>query len=164
MTFKQTGDFKLPYFERTSPSRRARVRHLRDLLFQIDDLLPSALSESVVLQIVDLPWLIETLQELAAQKITVLVAGYGGGGGQQTIPPRTCEAVRVETTLGELAKGIPITVGKTHSHCYSRSCLRGSSATDHETVEKDSTLFNPKGCECICPRCLGERVKELDDK
>jgi hypothetical protein len=113
MTFKQTGDFKLPYFERTSPSRRVRVRHLRDLLFQIDDLLPSTLSESVVLQIVDLPWLIETLQELAAQKITVLVEGYGGGGGgggQQTreTPPRTC----VETTLGELAKGIPITIGK----------------------------------------------------
>jgi hypothetical protein len=41
------------------------------------------------------------------------------------------------------------------SHCYSRDCLRGSSAADKTTALHDPTTFNAAGCECVCGICKG---------
>jgi hypothetical protein len=38
-------------------------------------------------------------------------------------------------------------------HCYSRACLRGSSAGDRSTALHMPESFNPKGCECNCSGC-----------
>lgn len=39
------------------------------------------------------------------------------------------------------------------NHCYSRSCLRGSSAADRTTALHDPSTFNESGCECECEPC-----------
>lgn len=43
------------------------------------------------------------------------------------------------------------------SHCYSRSCLRGSAAGDRTTALLDPTTFTAAGCECACAGCAGGR-------
>ena len=40
------------------------------------------------------------------------------------------------------------------THCFTRGCLRGSSAVDLETAVRHLQTFNPKGCECGCGACF----------
>lgn len=40
------------------------------------------------------------------------------------------------------------------THCFTRDCLRGSSAVDRETAVRHLQTFNPKGCECGCGACF----------
>jgi hypothetical protein len=102
MAFEKTGDFKLPGFDRTSPNG-FRVRW--DSINSDKCQFWYSLSYRIYIDVAELPWLIETLQELAAQTVTrdataiTTVASTGG-------------VVTVTVTLGELAKGIPITIGK----------------------------------------------------
>jgi hypothetical protein len=100
---------------------RGSVQELRFIAEAIvDALAANGVSSVVCLSHARIGWYIQAAGGLEAlglahhsvQTVTELIDRYGGGGGggQQTreTPPRTC----VETTLGELAKGIPITIGK----------------------------------------------------
>ncbi len=50
-----------------------------------------------------------------------------------------------------------------YGHCFSRDCLRGSSAADRATAELRPSSFDPSGCECDCQPCVSSpKVIRID--
>jgi hypothetical protein len=57
-------------------------------------------------------------------------------------------------------KEVRVIYGPLHLHCYSRSCLRGSSASDRSTAEHHPETFKSQGCACSCSACEAAREFE----